>query len=253
PPGAGDAGGGGVADGGDAGADGATTCEDRVLAFDGTDDAASVPDSPALDLPDDFTVEAWIKPGARATTDAEQAIVSHHDGNASRGWALLVKSGRVEIVVYGDTAFVPIAFSAGNSGAAYVVPGTWAHVAGTLQGKTLRIYYDGVQRDTQQLDALFGRDGYDGAMRFGRMASSAEHPYEGQLDDVRLSKIARYLGPTAPIPDEPLAVDGDTVASFHLDEHAGLVLEDGTHAHDGVLPTDGTAPARVVTPCIGFR
>ena len=41
-----------------------------------------------------------------------------------------------------------------------MTPGKWAHVAGTLRGGTLRIYYDGVLRDKQDLGTFFGRNGY---------------------------------------------------------------------------------------------
>lgn len=56
----------------------------------------------------------------------------------------------------------------------------------------MRIYYDGQRRSMQTLGTFFGRDTYAGALRFGRAASAPTSPYEGEIDDVRLSKIARY-------------------------------------------------------------
>ncbi|HEY8074920.1 MAG TPA: LamG-like jellyroll fold domain-containing protein, partial [Labilithrix sp.] len=109
-------------------------CRDAVLSFDGADDFANIPHDDALDLGGDFTVEAWIKPGAKTT---EMHVVSHHDTNESSGWLLRIASGRVEIVIYGSETFSDQGYSAGNSGASYVVPGKWAHVAGTLSGGTL--------------------------------------------------------------------------------------------------------------------
>ncbi|HSO35442.1 MAG TPA: LamG domain-containing protein, partial [Labilithrix sp.] len=202
-----------------------------------------------------FTVEAWIKPGPRALTDAEMDVVSHHDPDASQGWSLIVKSGRVEIIVFGtDTVGVKYAYSAGNDGPAYVVAGKWAHVAGTRSGDTLRIYYDGKLRSTQTLGVFFGRDGYVGALRLGRAASSAEFPYEGQLDDLRLSKVARYTGAVAPKPIAVLPVDDSTVAAWRFDEASGAVLVDAAkHNHDGSLAPDATAATRVAAPCVSAR
>ena len=232
-----------------------TTCTDGVLSFDGTDDTATVPDDAALDLRDDFTVEAWIKPGPRALTDVEMDVVSHHSPTASQGWTLIVRSGRVEVVVLGRDALGTIAYSAGNDGPAYVVPGRWAHVAGVRQGDVMRIYYDGQQRSTQTLGAFFGRDTYAGALRFGRAASAPMFPYQGELDDVRLSKVARYAAATIPKPSVAQPIDASTVAAWRFDEPSGFALVDAAKMnHDGALPPDATGAARVMNaPCISAR
>src|SRR5438105_1257641 len=55
-------------------------CTNGVLAFDGSDDFVTIARDDALELPNDFTVEAWIKPSAKTT---EMHVVSHHDTNGS--------------------------------------------------------------------------------------------------------------------------------------------------------------------------
>ena len=231
-----------------------TACSDATLAFDGVDDFATVPDDSGLDLSDDFTVEAWIKPGPKVATGAEMDIVSHHDASASRGWVLLVKAGRVELAVYGSESFSDKSYSAGDTGPAYVVAGKWAHVAGSLHGDTLRVYYDGVLRDTQDLAFLFGRDAYHGALRLGRSAHVEDFRFQGELDDVRLSKTARYTGATAPRPTALLSLDDAAEASWRFDEASGNKLDDAAkHNHDGSLAPDTTAPTRVASTCIADR
>ena len=230
------------------------TCEDRVLSFDGVDDAVTVPDSSDLDLKNDFTVEAWIKPGPTAVDVDEMDIVSHHDADNSKGWALLVRAGRVELVVFGVDGLGGKGYSAGNAGPTYVVPDKWAHVAGTLAGSTLRIYYDGILRDSQELGTFFGRRTFTGALRFGRSAAAADLPYAGLLDDVRLSKEARYTGPVAPKPTAALPADPKTVAAWRFDEPSGSVLIDAANkSHDGSIAPDVTAATRVSAPCINAR
>lgn len=232
----------------------APACTDGTLAFDGIDDYGTVPDDSGLDLAGDFTVEAWIKPGAKAVSTAEMDVISHHDALNSRGWVLLVKDGRVEIVVYGDE-FGKRGYSAGNAGAAYVVPDKWAHVAGTLQGDTLRVYYDGKLRDTQDLATFFGRSTYVGALRFGRASYVDDFRYVGELDDVRLSKVARYTGATAARPTAILSIDDGTEASWRFDETSGATLTDAATAkkHDGSIAPDATQPARRASACIKDR
>lgn len=232
------------------------TCADAVLSFDGTDDTATVPDDAALDLRDDFTVEAWIKPGPRALTNIEMDVVSHHDPDAARGWSLIVRNGRVEIVVFGHNGFgAGTAYSAGNDGNAYVVPGKWAHVAGVREGDAMRVYYDGVQRSSQTLGPFFTRDAYTGALRFGRAASAPKFPYQGELDDVRLSKVSRYATASIPTPGVAHPIDASTVAAWRFDEPNGLALVDSAKLnHDGTLPPDATAATRIATaPCISAR
>ncbi len=230
-------------------------CSDTTLAFDGIDDHGTVPDDFGLDLAGDFTVEAWIKPGAKATAGAEMDVVSHHDAPNSRGWVLLVKDGRVEIVVYGDELGNK-GFSAGNAGAPYVVVGKWAHVAGTLKDKTLRVYYDGKLRDTQQLATFFGRSSYAGALRFGRASYAEDLRFAGEIDDVRLSTIARYTGATAPKPAALLSIDDATEAAWRFDEPKGTttLIDSATkRKHDGSLAPDATQPTRLASTCIKDR
>jgi hypothetical protein len=231
-----------------------TPCSDTTLAFDGIDDVATVPDDGALDLSNDFTVEAWIRPGAKAATGAAMVLVSHHDANDSKGWALLVKDGHLVASVYGSEVLSSKSFSAGESGSKYVVPGAWAHVAATLQGNALRVYYGGVLRDTVQLGGLlFGRDTYKGALRLGRAAAVSDFYFEGELDDVRLSRTARYTGATAPKPSAVLSLDDQTVAAWRFDESGGYTLVDATTHHDGSFAPDPTAPMRLTSTCIADR
>lgn len=231
-----------------------TSCSDNVLAFDGVDDVATVPDDSRLDLSGDFTVEAWIKPGPKVASGAEMHLVSHHDYPASRGWVLLLDKGHVEIHVYGSENFSGQGYAAGNAaGPAYVVAGKWAHVAGTLRGDMLRVYYDGVLRDTQQLGFFFSRSNYAGRLAFGRAAWSQDYRYEGELDDVRLSDNARYTGSTAPKPTMLLPNDAATIAAWAFDEASGSTLVDAQAKHNGAFAPDTTAPARVASTCIASR
>lgn len=235
--------------------DATLTCSEPALAFDGVDDFASVGDGSAFNFEDDFAVEAWIKPSERATTNIEMDVISHHDSNSNdpKGWVLRIKNGRAAIVVYvgglGAGAVV-----SGNEDVAYVVPGRWAHVAATLEDKTLRLYYDGILRGTQELPDLSPRRLFSGALSFGRATATGSFPYEGELDDVRISNQARYTGATAPRPHAPLEIDATTVALWRFDEAGGTILRDSGPSHlDATFGNAPASPARVGATCIGDR
>lgn len=232
----------------------AALCSDPALSFDGVDDHVTVAHDDALDLRDDFTVEAWVRPGPGAASGAEMVIASHHDKDASRGWVLRFKSGRVELIVLGNEALIDSDYVAGDHGPAYVVANEWVHVAGTRKGDELRVYYDGVLRDTQTLGFFFSRDHYSGPLRIGRGAAKTTDYFQGEIDEVRLSRVVRYAGDAAPRPAGPFAADEATVALFRFDEGQGSrAALDETSAHPGELGPGGEAPARVPVDCIPAR
>lgn len=227
-------------------------CTDGALDFEGTGQIATVPDSPALDLDGDFTVEAWVLPTSTAD-GVEMTILSHHDAVASQGWALRLQDGRFEIGVWG-TEPGRIGYIAGNAGAAYVTPGKWSFVTGTLAGDTLRIYADGKLRDTQKLGTFFGRDKYRGPLAFGRAAYSAIAPFSGKIAEVRLSKSARFTAEAFQRPNAPFASDTTTVALFPLDEPSGVTISDTSGGgHDGLLADATQQPKRTPAPCVTTR
>jgi hypothetical protein len=230
-------------------------CSDRALAFDGVDDFASIPADASLDLPGDFTVEAWVKPGPRAATGEEMHVVSHHDQTASRGWSLLLRNRRFELVLWGSDTLGPMAYSAGNAGPEYVVAGAWMHVVGTVSGDMMRIYAGGALRDTQLLGSDFVRQADPQATTIGRPAFTSAQFFEGLVDDVRLSKGARATGDTSPIPIAPLASDATTIALYRFDEAGGPSIDDTAAGgvHGGTIGNGARAPSRVVVPCASMR
>lgn len=236
---------------------GTIVCSDRVLSFDGVDDVAAVATADPLQLGGDFTIEAWVKP---TTADAEMEIVSHGDAGASTGWILRIKAGHVEASVYGQGRYVFGLIdvnedqTTGNGGASYVVAGQWAFVAATMQGSTLRVYYNGMLTGTSGPPGAFHRNNFDLPLTFGNAsAPSTTHPFGGELDDVRLSKAAKYTGNTMTVPTAALDVDGDTIALWHFDEPSDIFLTDATGAHNGIMAKDSTAPTRTMAPCPASR
>lgn len=111
----------------------------KALSFDGVDDYVEIPQDPNLN-PTTITVDTWIK--AKPTGDYQLVVDKSHGFVDATGW---------ELEIYPDGR---IGFGYGNgdpgwSGAyarstSVLTDNVWHHVAGTLDGATIRIYVDGV-------------------------------------------------------------------------------------------------------------
>jgi formylglycine-generating enzyme required for sulfatase activity len=70
----------------------------------------------------------------------------------------------------------------------------------------------------------------------GNAAGSGADPTEATIDELRISKIARYDAPFTP-PPAPLASDANTIGLYHFDEGQGDVLTDssGNNHHGKIM------------------
>ena len=142
----------------------------HALEFDGKSAHVDCGEGSRLKLKDKMTVCAWIHPTGKPA--GEPVIV----GEATRNWAITHYKGRAHFYIS----------SGGNWGYRYVaVPyHQWSHVAGTYDGKTLKLYLNGALRAAKEVaggaaikTGLELRIG--GANRQGAF-------YNGMIDGVRI-------------------------------------------------------------------
>lgn len=158
----------------------------HALSFNGTSQYGFTPDENSLDIENQMTIAAWLKPGNNTT----QSVITKSTNGGIGGYELSLSSStapvsqriffRINQVPNGDTYRV-------NSSTTYPTNGTWVHAAGTFDGTTMRIYINGVLEasvpangvliNTNTLPLSFGAQ-FDG--------SSALRWYTGDLDDVRI-------------------------------------------------------------------
>ncbi|WP_127129607.1 LamG domain-containing protein [Georgenia sp. SYP-B2076] len=105
----------------------------------GAGGSALIPDAPTLDLSGPMTVAAWVRPAEART----QYVVKKAAQNATDGFELGLASGgqaffRVNQTTSGDTYRATATSPLAN--------GNWAHLVGTFDGTTMRIYVDGAER-----------------------------------------------------------------------------------------------------------
>lgn len=186
-----------------------------VLVLDGNTACIELPHR-ELALPDGpFTVEAWCRPTA---LQGRRALLNKTENSE---FGLFVSDGKVEFLVWlGD------GYRRASTKDAVLQTGRWQHVAGVFDGNELRAYVDGRlvakgggkgPRKSNELPLFVGADP-DGRSRPGSF-------FAGSVDDVRISKVARYQGDTF-TPPATVAADADTVWLLPCDREFGPWLPD---------------------------
>jgi sugar lactone lactonase YvrE len=148
----------------------------NALQFDGEGDCLTVPASLDLELRDDFTLEAWVKPAELQTA----APIFYKSAASSLGYALYAggpEEGHAQGLV-----------SRGSEAVAEVVSSEalpeeeWSHVALRSDGTDLRLYVDGRLEDSVPVE---GTQGSTGPLHIG-CNSEGEEFFAGAIDQVRI-------------------------------------------------------------------
>ena len=172
-----------------------------------------------------LTVEAYVTP--RRNSNAE-AIV-HVAG--SKGF-LRLSRGSGSWFVY---------FRAGEREFYHEVPGvkvgSRAHLAAVWDGTRLQFYLDGKPAAGEAHPReVRPHDGTSVIGAGGTAAETAGQPFgfAGEVDEIRISKVARYKQPFTP--PARFGPGPDTIALYHCDEGTGETLNDASgNRHHGRL------------------
>lgn len=182
--------------------------------FDGSGDYLTVPDDPVWDLgTGDFTIEMFIN-------------------NASAGWSTqfyLEITGTTKVQFYhtaGDGFKVVIGgstYTFSYSGSSWGVGGM-IHVCCMRTSGTVTAHLDGYQVVSGAADAtnITSNTG----VRIGQ-DSGASYNFNGYMDEIRISNVARYSGSPFTVPSSALTNDANTLLLLHCDIATGtFVLPD---------------------------
>ena len=156
--------------------------QDSCLVFDGTNDYVYIP---AINLTDsaEITIEAWVKPD-RLTHRTSIEIIRQNGRNSGgsipAAWLLAFKS-RGKTLTFGintKSGYKELHMSINASD--YV--GKWTHVAGTYDGSKMRIFVNGVLRDSTTYSGLI-EAATPTTNRIG--VSVRAEWFDGKIDEVR--------------------------------------------------------------------
>lgn len=161
------------------------------LLLDGTGDYLTSPDSPDWDLGGgDFTIDFWYRPAV-----AVIGIPVAQYTNASKGWLIQLTTTTIYLYysVDGTTALNK------SPGGFTWVAGTWYHVAVVRNGNTLLAFVNGASAGAAA--DLTGVTIWNSIAPLSIGADGAGgQPVNGNLDEVRISKVARWTAAFTPPP-----------------------------------------------------
>lgn len=209
-----------------------------ALALDGTL-AARMEDqtqTPLLDGP--FTLEAWVHADKLPAVNA---------GIASRGdvWAVGLVTAGSEVRVH---AYAKLGDSNTVDLEGPVLPiNRWSHLAvtyGITPQPQLTIFLDGLPATSMDISTI--ASSLAPITVGGAYLVSANQALSGHLDEVRVSKFARYSA--AFVPASRFSYDLDTYALYHFDERFGQTPHNEVNDTTGALQSGATPSSGVCAP-----
>lgn len=182
-----------------------------AMSFDGKDDYVRL-ESRAMNLPDGpFTVEGWLY--AESFGDRVGFLAKTNGAE----YGIFVSKGRPAFSVHLDGAY-----KSARAERPMLRLKRWTHVAGVFDGREVRLYVDGRLVDSGEasgkrtvnhnLPLLVGADPDGGGVGMSF--------FDGMIDEVRLSRVARYSGERFK-PERRFEDDAQTVVLLHGDREIG--------------------------------
>ena len=172
------------------------------IAFDGSGDYLTVPDSDDFYLPGDFTIECFIYPLSWAGTGGFVYFMGQWQVSDFASIVPYFSSGVPSIAATSNQSSFNIVNA--SSGSAISLS-TWTHIAWVRRGDRWSVYVNGTER---VLNASASGIPYNAAASFtiGRHPFGNQYAFNGYINDLRITKgVARYTSnftpPTAPFPD----------------------------------------------------
>ena len=192
------------------------------LLLDGTDDFVTSDEN--IDLSSgDFTVDMWIRP----------TNVTGYKGIWQTGTSTTEQS-----YLLGNQVYWVVNPSTIISSSVTVSAGVWTMLSYEREGNVHRIYKNGTLEDT----FTTSNKPDNGVFSVGKNGFG---DFNGYIDEVRLSSVARYEGTSFTEPTANYAVDGDTTALLHFDGTNGST--DIVNETEGVTVVEGTGANVAVT------
>jgi len=216
-----------------------------ALSFDGVDDYVDCGNASILSAPKELTVGAWF----RANTVApDQQIVGKQ--NFHDEYRLILYSNSLKGQIYDANTEYTVS---SDNGGITIAAGNWYHGEMTYDGQILKLYVNGVQVDSLNLDIDINPNSLN--LNIGKNSEEC-YFFNGQIDEVRIYDYARteeeirldynaglaaHLGPSGKTCSEDPAgcMDYGLVGHWDMDEGGGSILNDKSGNNNHGTLTNG--------------
>lgn len=157
-----------------------------ALRFDGADDYALLPDSPALDLAQ-FSLSLWLNPTLEQSTAFHTLLVKGDVANQRVNYGLYLdqQSGNLSLGIGNAACAAVTYFPFGLN----LTPGNWTHIAAAYDGAQVTLYLNG--QEVRREAYTGGVCQNDEPLRVAQSLNGGFFPaYRGLLDDLFISPRA---------------------------------------------------------------
>lgn len=182
--------------------------------LDGTGDYATIPDDSDWDFgTSNFTIECWFK---TATSGATQTLIKSPyaaSGNGYDNWELAIVYTGGKNVCWGY-AGVDSGHTVSLVATTEIANNAWHHAAFVRNGDVYNLYVDGASEATATTGATYAFACPGGNLSLGadNWTTPGLHPFTGHIDEIRISKSARYTSGFTP-PTSAFGTGGNWIMS----------------------------------------
>jgi hypothetical protein len=199
-------------------------------------ECVSVPNSAALGLGEELTIEAWVKPDSLVS---EPIVYKETEGYWSYWFGIaLGQEGRPE---------ANIADEGGEEwnvrSPTSIEVGVWSHLAVTYDGAHMRLYVDGEEVATKAVPGATLKS--EGPLYIGCAPPNTE-TFDGRIDELRIYQRALDSAEVAADMETPIQTPkAGPVAEYSFDEDSGTVLHDVSgNGNEGTIEGAEWAPGK---------
>ena len=160
------------------------------LNFDGTDDRVSCGNDTSLQITGKLlTLEAWVYPTSFKTDPWDCNVVCKEDQTkTNNGYMLRVGgTGQLNFAMGNGTS----TWAERNSPNNVLVLNKWQHIAGTYDGKRMRLYVDGNAIDSMDIATSITNTALTINLTIGDHTGTYQRRFQGIIDEVRIWKACR--------------------------------------------------------------
>ena len=178
-----------------------------------------VPDANSLDIANQITIDAWIRP----TSIANSRIVNKISAGGTNGYSFGINNGRLQMIVGSTTV----------NGNIILLPNEWSHVTGVYDGSTVHLYVNGTRDVSAAATGLIPTNNLP--LRIGSDSTGTANNFQGLIDEVEIFNTALTAEQIGAISNTGTTGKCRPTATVAPQDLRGWWAGDGTHQDLGGL------------------